>query len=265
MTTTEYIRYRLAAGDREAFETAYGRAAASLAAAPQCVDYELTRRVEEGDGDGDGEGEAWYVLRIRWTSVADHLTGFRRGEHFQAFFAEIRPYVSAIEEMRHYEPTGVAGTGGSRPTIHAWAGGTAAFERLTEIFYGHVLKDPVLRPVFAGMAADHPRHVAMWLAEVFGGPARYSAERGGHAGMARHHVGRGITEEQRRRWVALLMDAADEAGLPDDPEFRAVFAYYIEWGTRMALIYAGDSPPPLDAAPVPRWQWGQTPPWQPSA
>ena len=67
--------------------------------------------------------------------------------------------------------------------------------------------------------------------------------------MASKHLGRGITEEQRRRWVGLLMDSADEAGLPTDPEFRAVFTYYIEWGTRMALIYSGPNPPPVDAAP----------------
>ncbi|MDT0344635.1 group II truncated hemoglobin [Streptomyces litchfieldiae] len=254
-TSVEYIRYRIPTGGGPAFEEAYRRAAVPLAAAPECVDFELTRCVEEPES---------YILRIRWTSVEAHLEGFRRGEHFGAFFAEIRPYVSAIEEMRHYEPTGVAGSGSSTPTIYAWAGGEEAFLRLAEVFYDRVLADPVLKPVFAEMSGDHPRHVALWLGEVFGGPARYSAERGGHAGMARHHVGRGITEEQRRRWVALLMDAADEAGLPSDPEFRAVFAYYIEWGTRMALIYSGDNPPPLNAAPMPRWEWGITPPWQPA-
>ncbi|MGP3971838.1 group II truncated hemoglobin [Streptomyces sp. 6N223] len=258
----EYVRYRMAARDREEFEAACRRAAASLAAAPQCVDYELTRRQDEEDEE-EGD-DAWYVLRIRWTSAADHLEGFREGEHFRAFLAEIGPYVAAIEEMRHYESTGIAGAGGSTPSIYEWAGGAAAFERLTEIFYGHVHEDPLLKPVFSGMAGDHPRYVAMWLAEVFGGPARYSAERGGHPHMAGKHVGRGITEEQRRRWVALLRDAADEAGLPDDPEFRAVFAYYVEWGTRMALVYSGENPPPLNAAPVPRWAWGLTPPWQPS-
>jgi truncated hemoglobin YjbI/quinol monooxygenase YgiN len=255
MTSIEYIRYRIPEGGAPAFEEAYRRAADSLAAAPQCVDYELTRCAEEPES---------YTLRIRWTSVADHLEGFRRGEHFRTFLAAVQPYVPAIEEMRHYEAAGIAGQGSASPSVYAWAGREEAFARLTEVFYAEVLKDPVLEPVFAGMGADHPRYVALWLGEVFGGPARYPAERGGHAAMARHHVGRGITEEQRRRWVALLMDAADTAGLPEDPEFRAVFAYYIEWGTRMALIYSGDSPPPLDAAPVPRWEWGITPPWQPA-
>jgi hemoglobin len=154
---------------------------------------------------------------------------------------------------------------GGRPSVYEWAGGAAAFERLTEVFYGHVRQDPVLAPVFAGMDAEHPRHVALWLAEVFGGPAQYSRSRGGHEHMASRHLGRGITEEQRRRWVALLMDSADEVGLPTDPEFRAVFAYYIEWGTRMAILYSGDNPPPVAAAKMPRWDWNQTPPYIPGA
>ncbi|MDT0307567.1 group II truncated hemoglobin [Streptomyces sp. DSM 44917] len=160
-------------------------------------------------------------------------------------------------------PKEAAGQADGPPSLYAWAGGEEAFLRLTEVFYAAVLEDPVLRPVFAGMDAGHPRHVALWLGEVFGGPARYSAERGGHEAMAAHHVGRGITEAQRRRWAALLMDAADEAGLPGDPEFRAVFAYYVEWGTRMALVYSGPAPPPPGPAPMPRWEWGITPPWLP--
>ncbi|MFF8270273.1 group II truncated hemoglobin [Streptomyces sp. NPDC016562] len=147
------------------------------------------------------------------------------------------------------------------PTIYEWMGGAEAMKRLTDAFYAHVMRDEILSPVFAGMDAEHPQHVAVWLSEVFGGPADYTAHHGGHAHMASRHLGRAITEQQRRRWVDLLMDTADEVGLPTDPEFRGVFAYYIEWGTRMALIYSGPTPPPLDAAPIPHWSWGQTPPW----
>lgn len=147
------------------------------------------------------------------------------------------------------------------PSIYEWAGGDEALQRLTSVFYGHVRKDPLLAPVFAGMDEHHSQHVATWLAEVFGGPDAYTREHGGHAHMASKHLGRGITEEQRRRWVSLLMDSADEVGLPSDPEFRAVFTYYIEWGTRMAIIYSGEDPPPVSAAPVPKWDWGKTPPW----
>lgn len=100
--TVEYIRYRIAEADQAAFESAYATASRSLAASPECIDYELAHCQEEPDR---------YVLRIRWMSVDDHLQGFRRGEHFPAFFSAIRPYVSAIEEMQHYLPTDIVGAG----------------------------------------------------------------------------------------------------------------------------------------------------------
>ncbi|MEV4252478.1 antibiotic biosynthesis monooxygenase [Spirillospora sp. NPDC049652] len=251
----EYIRYRIGGADAAGFEAAYARAAASLAAAPQCVDYELSRCVDEPE---------CYVLRITWTSADAHLKEFRTGEHFPPFFAEIRPYVERIEEMRHYEPTSVRGVGGSVPTMYEWAGGEQAFQRLTEVFYGHVLKDELIGPLFAHMDKDHPRYVAMWLAEVFGGPDRYSTERGGYHHMVRQHLGKAISEPQRRRWVSLLMDAADEVGLPDDPEFRAAFASYIEWGTRIAHTNSQKGATPPLEAPMPHWGWGVAPPYIPS-
>ncbi|GAA4217199.1 antibiotic biosynthesis monooxygenase family protein [Actinocatenispora rupis] len=98
----EYIRYRIPADRAEQFESAYQRAAVPLAAAPQCVDFELTRCDEEPE---------CYTLRITWTSAEDHLKGFRGSDAFRDFFAEVQPYFPNIEEMRHYRHTGVAGTG----------------------------------------------------------------------------------------------------------------------------------------------------------
>ena len=149
------------------------------------------------------------------------------------------------------------------PTLYEWAGGMPAFRRLTDVFYGRVREDELLAPVFAHMAPHHQQHVAEWLAEVFGGPTTYTDERGGYAAMLRHHLGLQITPERRARWVALIADSADEAGLPDDPEFRSAFLAYVEWGTRIALANsaAGATPPP--SAPVPRWGWGEAPPYRP--
>ena len=80
--------------------------------------------------------------------------------------------------------------------------------------------------------------------------------------MLSQHLGKAITEPQRRRWVSLLMDAADEVGLPDDPEFRAAFAGYVEWGTRLALANSQPGAEPPCPAPVPKWGWGVAPPYQ---
>jgi hemoglobin len=131
------------------------------------------------------------------------------------------------------------------PTVFAWAGGAEAFSRLTRIFYGHVKTDPILAPVFAEMSPEHPEWVAQWLGEVFGGPATYTQERGGYTRMLSRHLGRALTEQQRARWVRLMGEAADEAGLPADPEFRSAFVSYLEWGSRLALANSqpGAAPP----------------------
>ncbi|WP_030273153.1 group II truncated hemoglobin [Streptomyces sp. NRRL B-24484] len=250
--TVEYIRYRLAGPQhRAAFEAACRRAVAGLGGAGECVDYALERSA----GDPDG-----YRLRIRWTSD-EGRRAFWEGREGEALVEAVAPYAEPAG-MSVEEATPVAGRGGSTPTLYAWAGGAPALERLFTRFYERVDEDALLAPVFAGKDPAHAQHVAAWLGEVFGGPPRYSTEHGGHRRMASRHLGRGITEEQRRRWIALLTDTADEVGLPDDPEFRAVLAHYLEWGTRMAVLYSGPNPPPLPEAPVPHWDWGITPPYR---
>lgn len=37
------------------------------------------------------------------------------------------------------------------PTLYEWAGGEAAFDRLTEAFYRQVRADEILGPIFARM------------------------------------------------------------------------------------------------------------------
>jgi truncated hemoglobin YjbI/quinol monooxygenase YgiN len=250
----EYIRYRLPSERLDEFEPAYQRAAAALRAAPQCVDYELGRCVEEPER---------FILRITWTSVDEHLHGFRGGPVFGEFFAAIKPYVEDIEEMQHYAVTAVAGSGGGAPpTLYEWAGGTEAFLGLCDAFYRLVRADDLLAPMFEHMDPDHAKFVGLWLAEVFGGPAVYTDEHGGYHHMVGQHRGKAITEPQRRRWVELMMDAADEVGLPGDPEFRAAFASYLEWGTRLAVHNSQPGADPVQQAPVPRWGWGVAPPYQ---
>lgn len=53
-----------------------------------------------------------------------------------------------------------------------------------------------------------------------------------------------------------MRDSLDEAGLPDDPEFRPAVIGYLEWGTRLAVINSaeGVSEPNPDV-PMPTWDW----------
>ena len=143
------------------------------------------------------------------------------------------------------------------PTLYEWLGGSAALEHLSQEFYKKVLQDELLRPLFENMPADHPHHVAQFLAEVLGGPSDYTAM-GGHARMLSHHFAKHLSEAQRRRWLNLLLDTADDVGLPSDPEFRSAFVAYLEWGTRLAVV---NSQLPADTAadestPMPKWGWG---------
>ena len=152
------------------------------------------------------------------------------------------------------------------PTLYEWAGGSAAFERLINAFYNRVESDDLLSPMFpGGVTAEHRTHVIAWWSEVFGGPAQYTEQLGGYHRMVNKHVRLGITAEQRFRFASLMSLAADDAGLPDDPEFRAAFVGYVEWGTRIALANAGPEADIVQQAPVPRWGWGVAPPYVPGS
>jgi hemoglobin len=143
------------------------------------------------------------------------------------------------------------------PTLYDWLGGIDALNRLTERFYQRVKDDPLLAPVFAHMSGEHPAHVAAFLGEVLGGPATYSQQHGGHPSMIRHHLNKHLTQEQRRRWMALLLDTADLLQMPDDPEFRSALVGYLEWGSRLAVINSQPGADVTEDAPMPKWGWGE--------
>jgi hemoglobin len=143
------------------------------------------------------------------------------------------------------------------PTLYQWLGGIEALNRLTTRFYEHVKADSLLESVFAHMGSDHPAHVAAFLGEVLGGPAAYSERHGGHAHMIRQHLNRHLSQGQRRRWVTLLLETADELKLPEDPEFRSALVGYLEWGSRLAVINSQPGVVAQENAPMPRWGWGE--------
>src|SRR3954468_17859538 len=67
--------------------------------------------------------------------------------------------------------------------------------------------------------------------------------------MLAHHRGLGITPGQRHRFASTMSLAADDAGLPADPEFRAALIGDVEWAARPGargapLGVRGGGPPP---------------------
>jgi hemoglobin len=141
-------------------------------------------------------------------------------------------------------------------SLYEFAGGEPALHRLEQIFYGSVLADPLLKPLFGNGRPEHVEHLTMFTAESFGGPDRFTRELG-----FRHlidvHRGLRITEPQRQRFVELYMAALDKADMPDDPEFREAVREHVEFGSRVAMQNSNaeteEQLHPLRE--VPRWTW----------
>ena len=89
----EYIRYRISAEQQPAFLEAIRAANALLAAAPDCLRYELAHCEEDGE---------LFIWRLEWTSTERHLNGFRKSPAFGAFFQLVKPFYQSIQEMHHY-------------------------------------------------------------------------------------------------------------------------------------------------------------------
>ena len=94
----EIIRYLIADGQENQFETDYGKAAEFLDASPHCLKYTLARSNKEKNR---------YAMLIEWDSAEGHLQGFRQSPDFGKFFALVKPYFKMIEEMEHYEQTNI--------------------------------------------------------------------------------------------------------------------------------------------------------------
>jgi hemoglobin len=153
--------------------------------------------------------------------------------------------------------------GDRAPTLYEWAGEREAVERLIDAFYDRVEADELLSPFFpGGVSAEHRQHVIAWWSEVLGGPDRYTRELGGYERMLARHRGLGISPEQRFRFASLMSLAADDAELPSDAEFRSALVAYLEWGTRLAMHNSQPEAEVAEHAPVPRWGWGEAPPFQ---
>jgi truncated hemoglobin YjbI len=139
---------------------------------------------------------------------------------------------------------------GHEPTPFEWAGGLPALTRTARLLYEtHVPADPLLAPLFATMPPDQPQRLAGWLAAALGGPPSEHPDVDLRAtvGWTDGEFG----EPERARWVTLLGAAADEALLPAEPAFRAVFSAGVEWLSRTAR-----APGEGKGHRTPHWDWG---------
>lgn len=144
----------------------------------------------------------------------------------------------------------------TRPTIFEFAGAEPAFLALAAAHHQRCLDDPELNHPFSHLCnPHHVERLAEYWAEVFGGPPLYSESSGGHSGMLEIHARQGASADLGSRFVRCFGQAADDARLPADSDFRRCLREYMEWAVGDVLSY---SPPESQVAaglPVPHWGW----------
>ncbi len=144
----------------------------------------------------------------------------------------------------------------ARPSVYEFTGGDEAFLALAAAHHERCLADPVLNhPVSHPGDPNHIEHLAAYWAEVFGGPRRYSESLGGQSFALRLHAGTDAEEDLARRFIDCFVHAADDAGLPADPEFRKVLRDYMEWAVAQVMAVSPHGSVVAESLPFPCWSW----------
>lgn len=141
-------------------------------------------------------------------------------------------------------------------SLYEHAGGDEALHRLEELFYTKALADPVLKPLFTRRVPTHVDRLTWFTAESFGGPDRFTIQLGfQHIIDVHRHLK--ITDEQRHRFVAMYLEALDEAGLPADEPFRTAVREHVEFGAHVAQqnSWAETDADLHPIRTVPHWEW----------
>jgi hemoglobin len=109
-------------------------------------------------------------------------------------------------------------------TLYDEVGGMPFFERLIEVFYEGVANDAVLRPLYPDDLEPSTRHLTLFLAQYWGGPTTYDAERG-HPRLRMRHAPFAVGPGERDRWLFHMRAAVDEMA-PQEPVRRALLEYF---------------------------------------
>jgi hemoglobin len=144
-----------------------------------------------------------------------------------------------------------------RPTLFEFAGGEEAFLALARAHHARCLADPELNHPFSH-EDQHPQHVerlAAYWGEVLGGPPLYSASCGDESGVLHMHAGNGDMGDLGERFLDCFVRALDDAGLPDDPEFRQAMRAYMRWAVDNVLAYSPEDALVPDGVAMPLWGW----------
>ena len=110
-------------------------------------------------------------------------------------------------------------------TVFDAAGGMPFFEALVDRFYEGVAADPDLLQLYPepGDLSGARHRLTLFLAQYWGGPDRYSQERG-HPRLRMRHAPFAVGPDARDRWLSHMREALDALDPP--PELRARFDEY---------------------------------------
>jgi hemoglobin len=100
-------------------------------------------------------------------------------------------------------------------SLYDAAGGMPFFESLVDRFYAGVASDPVLRAIYPEPddLAGARHRLTLFLAQYWGGPRTYDAERG-HPRLRMRHAPFAIGPLERDAWLTHMNAAIAGAGAP---------------------------------------------------
>jgi hemoglobin len=138
-----------------------------------------------------------------------------------------------------------------------FAGGERAFLTLAAAHHERCLADPELNHPFShpDQSPHHVQRLAAYWAEVLGGPPEFSETCGDQSSVQHMHAGNGDMTDLGRRFVECFVAAMDDAGLPEDAEFRASMRAYMEWAVADVLVYSPTNSSVPAGLPMPHWSW----------
>lgn len=91
--------------------------------------------------------------------------------------------------------------------------GEDAFAQLTRVFYEHVAKDPILKPMYPEEdLGPAERRLRMFLEQYWGGPDTYQQERG-HPRLRMRHFPFKIGPKAKQAWLDAMRKAVDSLEL----------------------------------------------------
>lgn len=88
---------------------------------------------------------------------------------------------------------------------------------LVDRFYAGVETDPLLRPMYPDDLSDPKAHLAMFLAQYWGGPQTFNEQRG-QPRLRMRHARFAIGAAESEAWLGHMMEAVKAAGLSPSDE-----------------------------------------------